>query len=92
EPPKICFSSDPTHALQSATSFLQGSKIPTLFGPTEDRWVVGPKGRLLLWIPTYFHPVMYAPGSTLVIPNDTLDLSYFAHGMSWHMCRDSEAV
>jgi hypothetical protein len=36
--------------------------------------------------------VMYAPGSSLVIPNDTLDLSYFAHGTSWHKCRDPKAV
>jgi WD40 repeat protein len=92
EAPAIYFSSNPTHALRSATSFLQGSKTPTLFGQTKDGWVVGPEGRLLLWIPPYFHPVMYAPGSSLVIPNDTLDLSYFAHGTSWHKCRDPKAV
>jgi hypothetical protein len=33
---------------------------------------------------------MYAPGNTLVIPNDIpqLDLSRVAHGTSWHKCRE----
>jgi hypothetical protein len=34
---------------------------------------------------------MYAPGHTLVIPNNNiphLDLSRVAHGTSWHKCRE----
>ena len=91
----ICFSSNPTHALCSTSSFLPESCISSLEAsdliiliPTEERWIVGPEGRLLLWIPSYFPSIMYAPGNTLVIPNALhLDLSHFSHGTSWQMCR-----
>ncbi|KAG2350105.1 hypothetical protein BDR05DRAFT_871221, partial [Suillus weaverae] len=55
-----------------------------------EGWVVGPEGRLLLWIPPNFYPVTYATGNTLVIPNNALqlDLSRVAHGTSWHKCRE----
>ncbi|KAG2127372.1 hypothetical protein BD769DRAFT_1357269 [Suillus cothurnatus] len=88
EAPAICFSSDLTHALHSAASFLQDSKTLSPFCPNEEGWVVGPEGRLLFWIPLNFHPVVYAPGNTLVIPNNALqlDLSHVSHGTSWHMC------
>ncbi|KAG2121909.1 hypothetical protein DEU56DRAFT_746337, partial [Suillus clintonianus] len=88
EAPAICFSSKPTHALHSASSFLQDASIPASV-VANDGWVVGPEGRLLLWIPLTFHPLMYAQGNTLVIPNHAsqFDLSYFAHGTSWHKCR-----
>ncbi|KAG2133760.1 hypothetical protein DEU56DRAFT_720963, partial [Suillus clintonianus] len=84
----ICFSPNPTHALHSASSFRQDSSTPASFISNEEGWVVGPEGRLLLWIPLNFHPVMYAPGNTLVIPNHAsqFDLSYLAHGTSWHEC------
>ena len=88
----ICFSSNPTHALCSTPSFLPESytsslKVSDLI-PTKERWIVGPEGRLLLWIPSYFPSIMYVPGNTLVIPNGVqLDLSHFSHGTSWQMCR-----
>jgi len=84
--PAICFSSNPTHALRDASSFLSDSRTPlaTSLIITEERWVVGPTGRLLLWVPAYF-PHMYAPGNTLTIPDTLqLDLSCFAHGTSWY--------
>ncbi|KAG2117473.1 hypothetical protein DEU56DRAFT_895661 [Suillus clintonianus] len=89
----ICFSHDPSHALHSALSFLSDSEAAAPYGPNEGGWVVGPEGRLLLWIPRNFHPVMYAPGNVLVIPNNALqlDLSRVAHGTSWHECRTQEA-
>ncbi|KAG2340093.1 WD40 repeat-like protein [Suillus weaverae] len=92
--PAICFSSNPTHALRAASSFLEDSSTSASVTAKEDGWVVGPDGRLLLWIPLNFHPVVYAPGNTLVIANNPLqlDLSCVAHGMSWHKCREQEAA
>ncbi|OJA14567.1 hypothetical protein AZE42_06365 [Rhizopogon vesiculosus] len=90
KPPAIHFSSNRTHALCCAPSFLQGSSTPASLILTEEGWIIGPTGRLLLWIPANFYPVMYVPGNTLVIPNDALqlDLSCFAHGTSWPKCRE----
>ncbi|KAG2133759.1 WD40-repeat-containing domain protein [Suillus clintonianus] len=90
--PAMCFSPNSTHALHSASSFLEETLSP--YGPNEEGWVVGPEGRLLLWIPLNFHPVMYAPGNTLVIPNNALqlDLSCLAHGTSWHECRTQDVA
>lgn len=95
--PTICFSSNPTHALCSAFSFLQDSPVPASFRPNEDSdgWVEGPEGRLLLCIPVDFHPSqsVYTPGDTLVIPSHTLqlDLSHFAHGTLWSNCYSEAA-
>ncbi|KAG2137031.1 hypothetical protein DEU56DRAFT_719650, partial [Suillus clintonianus] len=89
EAPAICFSSDLSHALHSTSSFLSDSETPAPSGPNEEGWVVGPKGRLLLWIPlTFYSSAMYTPGNTLVISNNAvqLDLSHVAHGTSWHEC------
>ncbi|KAG2117466.1 hypothetical protein DEU56DRAFT_748096 [Suillus clintonianus] len=87
--PAICFSPNPTHALHSASSFLQDSSTPASIAANEDGWVVGPDGRLLFCIPIHFYPAMYFPGNTLVIHDraSQLDLRYFAHGMSWQECR-----
>ncbi|KIK44579.1 hypothetical protein CY34DRAFT_802567 [Suillus luteus UH-Slu-Lm8-n1] len=85
----LCFSSDSIHTLHSASSFLPDSETSAPSGPNEEGWVVGPEGRLLFYIPLHFHPVTYAPGNTLVIPNNALqlDLSHVEHGTSWHKCR-----
>jgi WD40 repeat protein len=90
----IHFSSNLTHALRSASSFLQDLHTPVSSILTNERWMVGPEGRLLLWISTPLYPVMYQPGNTLVMPNDALqlDLSHFAHGMSWHKCREHDGT
>ena len=85
----MCFSSNPTRALRDTSSFLSDSHTPlaTSLVSIPERWVVGPTGRLLLWVPAYFTHV-YAPGNTLTIPDVLqLDLSYFAHGTSWNKCR-----
>ncbi|KAG2337995.1 WD40 repeat-like protein [Suillus weaverae] len=91
EAPTICFSSNPTHALQFASSFLHGSETPGPLGPNEEGWIVCPEGRLLLWIPlALYSGLMYSPGTMLVIPNNALqlDLSRVAHGTLWHKCRE----
>jgi len=88
--PAIRFSPNPSHALSSASSFLQDLHTPIYLAPTEDGWVVGPEGRLLLWMPGSLYPAVYTPGTTLVISQADalqLDLSHFAHGMTWHECR-----
>jgi len=93
--PAIRFSPNPTHALCSASSLLQDLHTPICLAPTEGGWVVGPEGRLLLWIPGSLYPAVYTPGITLVIPQVDglqLDLSHFAHGMTWHECRADESV
>jgi WD40 repeat protein len=93
--PAICFSPNPTHTLcsTSESSFLENSDRMLAAGTSlssVEGWIVGPEGRLLLWIPIALYPVRYGPlaGNTLVIPNDALqiDLSYFAHGLSWNEC------
>ncbi|OJA13983.1 hypothetical protein AZE42_04592 [Rhizopogon vesiculosus] len=93
---KICFSPSLTYALcsQSAFSRLEDSYTPASLGPSEEGWVGGPEGRLLLWIPTSLYPAMHVPGNKLVISNDAseLDLSRFAHGASWETCRERDLV
>ncbi|KAG2113401.1 WD40-repeat-containing domain protein [Suillus discolor] len=86
--PAICFSSNPTHALCSAFSFLQDSPTPASLTPNEEGWVESPEGHLLLRIPVDFYRSVYIPGDTLVIPSHTLqlDLSHFAHGTLWSEC------
>jgi hypothetical protein len=82
--PAVCFSSNATHAVHSAAFFLQNWETPDPSGLSEEGWIVGPEEQLLLWIPLNFHPVMYAPGNTLVIPNNALQLDFgcVAHGIS----------
>ncbi|KAG2066619.1 hypothetical protein BDR04DRAFT_950118, partial [Suillus decipiens] len=86
--PTICFSSNPTHALCSAFSFLQNSPTPASLAPNEEGWVESPEGHLLLHIPINFHQSVYIPGDTLVIPINILqlDLSNFAYGTLWSKC------
>ncbi|OAX33785.1 WD40 repeat-like protein [Rhizopogon vinicolor AM-OR11-026] len=86
QPFATTFSSNSTHTL-CPPSFSH-SHLSAL------GWVLDHEGRLLLWIPIHFHPVVYAPGNTLVIPDDALqlDLSHFAHGNSWNKCSEQEAV
>jgi WD40 repeat protein len=91
----ICFSSNPIHALRSASSFVLGSStsLPTSkssFVPTKERWIVlGLHEDLLLWIPIYLPSNLCNPHTTHVIPIGSglqLDLSCLAHGISWQMC------
>jgi WD40 repeat protein len=93
EAPAILFSSNPTHTLCSASSFLQDLHSSGSLIPNKEGWIIGPNGRLLLWIPAPLYPVVHGPCNTLVIPANglQLDLSHFAHGRSWHKCREQEA-
>ncbi|KIK31388.1 hypothetical protein CY34DRAFT_103352, partial [Suillus luteus UH-Slu-Lm8-n1] len=54
-------------------------------------WMVGPKDRLLFWVPPASRPTFYySPGTVLVIPRGgpELDLSRMAHGQHWQECRE----
>ncbi|KAG6327994.1 hypothetical protein ID866_11095 [Astraeus odoratus] len=53
-----------------------------------DGWIIGPKGRLLLWVPSYYHAFIYSARNTLVIPRGgpELDLSMMVHGNIWQDC------
>ena len=93
----ICFSSSPTHALHHASSlFIDMSddmEDPKgLVHLQNDGWIVGPNGKLLLWIPSSYRSMyFYAPHTNLVIPKGgpELDLSRMAHGPNWHKCYTS---
>ncbi|KAG6326022.1 hypothetical protein ID866_13067 [Astraeus odoratus] len=53
-----------------------------------DGWIIGPEGKLLLWIPGYYHALFYSPRNALVIPRGgpELDLSMMVHGDIWQEC------
>ena len=92
--PSICFSSSPTHTLHDAPSlFIDVSDAKRDFHDSVhlqvDGWIVGPNGKLLLWVPPAYHSFyFYSPGTNLVLPRGgtELDLSSMAHGPTWHQC------
>jgi len=54
----------------------------------QDGWILGPQGKLLLWVPPMYLPGLYHPRTKCVIgiaPME-LDLSNFAHGPLWELC------
>ena len=95
--PSICFSSSPAHALHLVQSlFIDISDdmedLKGLVYLQNDGWIVGPNGKLLLWIPPSYHSFyFYSPHTNLVIPKGgpELDLSRMAHGPTWHKCSTS---
>ncbi|KAG6328121.1 hypothetical protein ID866_10969 [Astraeus odoratus] len=90
--PSICFSSNSAHALCNASDLFEGINIEyqdyrDLIECDADGWVVGPRGRLLFWVPGYFHGKLYTPRNRLVIPKGPeLDLSQMVHGDEWGKC------
>ena len=97
----INFSSLTTHAL-TYTQSLFTNLSPDVKGDCrdfvhfqDDGWIVGPNGRLLLWIPLPYHShFKYTPWTNLVIPKGfiELDLSRMCHGSIWHKCYSSVCV
>ncbi|KAG2064163.1 hypothetical protein BDR04DRAFT_934660, partial [Suillus decipiens] len=52
-------------------------------------WMVGPKRRLLFWVPPASRHSFWSPGTALVMPRALdLDLSLMAHGQHWQTCRE----
>ena len=93
--PPIHFSSAIAHALQNPQSLFLDT--PNLRGDwrdfvqlQKDGWIVGPDGKLLLWVPPSYHNTrlgFYSPWTRLVIPKiPELDLSKMVHGTDWHEC------
>ncbi|KAG2028735.1 WD40-repeat-containing domain protein [Suillus americanus] len=56
----------------------------------DSGWIVGPRHRLLFWVPPASRHPFYSPGTVLVIPRGgpELDLSRMAHGQHWQKCRE----
>ncbi|KIK35353.1 hypothetical protein CY34DRAFT_587273, partial [Suillus luteus UH-Slu-Lm8-n1] len=92
----ISFSSNNSiHALCNTSEFMEGASHhdchPSSFSLNGDSgWVVGPKGRLLFWVPPASRHSFYNPSTVLVIPRGgpELDLSRMAHGQHWQKCRE----
>ena len=97
----INFSPSRPHALQHPQSLF----IDSLSDVKEDLflwvhlqrdgWVVGPNGKLVLWVPPSYHPVFrYSPWTNLIIPRGVteLDLSRMKHGPAWHECYSNTTV
>ena len=91
----INFSSSDAHALQHAQNlFLDLSSdidgdCCDLVHFQSDGWIVGPNGKLLLWVHSSYHSsFFYTPWTSLVIPRGVieLDLSQMHHGHTWHQC------
>ncbi|KAG2032308.1 hypothetical protein BDR03DRAFT_926898 [Suillus americanus] len=68
-----------SHDDRSSTPFLLNR---------DSGWVVGPKDRLLFWVPPASRFAFYNPATALVIPREgpELDLSRMAHGQHWQKC------
>ncbi|KAG1898980.1 uncharacterized protein F5891DRAFT_433458, partial [Suillus fuscotomentosus] len=94
----IRFSSNSTHTLCNTHELTEGashddysSTSSTPFILNHDSgWVVGPKNRLLFWVPPASRHTFYSPATALVIPGGgpELDLSCMAHGQHWQKCRE----
>ena len=91
----ICFSPHPDHALIDVTEIfhdttaLSSHKLVDMVKMNSSGWLsIGPKNKLLLWIPPIYHPFWYSPGTHMIIPvsHSLLDLSNIAHGSSWELC------
>ncbi|KIK41337.1 hypothetical protein CY34DRAFT_85571 [Suillus luteus UH-Slu-Lm8-n1] len=91
----IRFSSDSIHALRNTSELMEGASHDDrssthVFLNHANGWVVGPKDRLLFWVPPVSRHAFYSPGTALVIPRGgpELDLSRMAHGQHWQQCRE----
>jgi WD40 repeat protein len=91
----ISFSSNSTHVLCNISELTEGAShddhSSTHFLLNRDSgWMVGPKNRLLFWVPPAFRHPFYSPATALVIPRGCpeLDLSRMAHGQHWQKCRE----
>ena len=91
----INFSSSDAHALQcSQNLFLDLSPdidrdCRDMVHFQNDGWIVGPNGKLLLWVHSSYHSsFFYTPWTSLVIPRGVieLDLSQMHHGPTWNQC------
>lgn len=88
----VYFSFTPDHALRDAEKLFDGvdgaKDWRDLVRVEPDGWIVGPKDRLLLWVPLTYRPSLRLLRNTLMIPGGEmeLDLSDMAHGDVWQEC------
>ncbi len=86
----VKLSTNPSHALCSALDFFGEVSGPGLYYVCldTDGWIVGPQGRLLMWIPPASRLSLHPISANLTIPrsNVQLDLSIMAHGRMWSQC------
>jgi WD40 repeat protein len=91
----ISFSPNSIHVLRNTSELMEPvshddrSSTPFVLN-VNDGWVVGPKRRLLFWVPPASRHSFYNPATILVIPRGgpELDLSRMAHGQYWQTCRE----
>jgi len=82
----ICFSPNSIHALCNTFELMGGAshdnRSSNPFVLNGNGWVVGPKYRLLFWVPPASRDPFYNPATVIVIPRGCpeLDLSRMAHG------------
>ena len=91
--PLIYFSSAVAHALQNPQSLFFDTNLRgdwrDFIQLQKDGWIVGPNGKLLLWVPPSYHTKLGLYFSwTGFIPRGIpkLDLSKMVHGTDWHEC------
>ncbi|KAG2746359.1 WD40 repeat-like protein, partial [Suillus brevipes Sb2] len=81
--------SDEHCTIEATTTITSNTWINHLI--SFSGWMVGPKDRLLFWVPPASrHRFYYNPETVLVIPRGCpeLDLSRMAHGQHWQQCRE----
>ncbi|KAG2041357.1 hypothetical protein BDR03DRAFT_718605 [Suillus americanus] len=93
----IRFSSNSIHVLCNSSELTDSEGVShndrsstTFLLNRDSGWMVGPKRRLLFWVPPASRtPFYHSPATALVVPNGDpeLDLSRMAHGQHWHKCR-----
>ncbi|KAG6330178.1 hypothetical protein ID866_8911 [Astraeus odoratus] len=89
----ICFSPVTSHSLCNVLQLYDGvDDQKNLIKVDFNGWIIGPEGRLLLWIPSYYHAFLYSPKNALVIPRGglELDLNMMVHGDIWQDCYAGE--
>ena len=96
DPLSINFSSSASHALQDPQSLFidispdvwQDHQELVQF-KKNDGWIVGPNGKLFIWVPPSYHSFFHhSSRKHSIIPRGSveLDLSRMSHGPIWHNC------
>ena len=97
----INFSSSPAYALQHPQSLFTNVSLDVqdyqdlVKFNQSDGWIVGPNGKLLIWIPLCYQSFFHQTSRRhLVIPRNSieLDLSRMSHGPAWHECYSANTV
>ncbi|KAG2065892.1 WD40 repeat-like protein [Suillus decipiens] len=91
----VRFSPHSIHALRNTSQLMEGashddrSSTPFVLN-CDNGWMIGPKHRLLFWVPPASRHPFYSARTALVIPRGgpELDLSRMAHGQHWQQCRE----